>query len=126
MKKKSIFCTVLIIYSCNINTSNYSAGKGDVASLLWAKDSLGCLNYRNKEIGERLIEQYSIINGSAQRLLKIFGKPNSIDSNGNHKRYIYLYGQICADGKVIKESDSCWVEFDVVDDKVIEVTFGCT
>lgn len=84
----------------------------DTLLIKWHQDSLGCLKYRSYEIVQQLNIKYQLEKKASSDLVKLLGEPNRIiDTEAKGKVYRYFYNTCCKNGKLDKECDYSWVDF---------------
>ncbi|MFB9077049.1 hypothetical protein ACFFWB_06495 [Flavobacterium procerum] len=78
----------------------------------WIDDIYGCKGYRNIELAQFTISKNDMINNSSESdVVKVFGEADFIEGNLLNKQLLYLSNSNCEDGKLVKESDKCYIVF---------------
>ncbi|MGU3376858.1 hypothetical protein [Chryseobacterium sp. M5A1_1a] len=68
MKLNIFFIVILFLTGCNKPEAKISED-----SSIWIKDSLGCMNKRNKDLAEKLIHENKLERSSVGRFKELFG-----------------------------------------------------
>ena len=108
-KRILIIIFTIILFSCKSrkkdNHSNITQS--------WKKDSLGCMNLRNKNYSDKINKKINFIAKSEKYLIKKLGKYNKVIINDKYKFYLYYYGTSCQNNKIIDSVDYCYLEYRV-------------
>lgn len=78
---------------------------------LWAKDTLGCFDYRNKQASKVLDNKIKYIGKSKSEIKEIFGKPNSERSYYNESSFVYYLG-VSPDCEYIYSENLSWQDIE--------------
>jgi hypothetical protein len=87
----------------------------------WKKDSVGCLRLRTLELADSLIVANNLLGKSTNEFIDIFGKPNEIIEQNHRVLFNYYMMSVCRDDELVEGADKCWVQFDFINDKLVEI-----
>lgn len=99
--------------------------KIDSLTIGWQKDSLGCDNFRNKDVSERIIKEFKLEKSDEKIFLNTFGKPNKTIKRNNFKIICYYFNSMCFNSQNVEDSDYCVVEFTFKESNLVKRNYIC-
>jgi len=122
-----LFFLVIIIFAC-ANKNHYSKKTNNYETVEingWKRDSLGCLNVRNKKLSEDLLDKYYLRKNSFNDFKKVFGKPNKINKNKDEIILEYYFDSSCHKIYDESERDYCIAQYYFESDVLKNVLYMC-
>ena len=131
----SRFMTIVLIInnSCSMRTdTKFELGEevsNNVKNIIteWKRDSSGCLNLRNKEKGELLVDSLNLMMKKRNEIENIIGKPNKI-LYGDEKEIIrYFFNSGCTPDRtlMLDSVDYCMMDIMFKNDSIIDISYTC-
>lgn len=92
----------------------------------WIKDSLGCLQKRNNDYSENLIQKFNLKNSNISDFKKVFGAPNTTEKGDfNTEILIYFFDSFCENNILQNNSDKCYATFYFRNNILIDRSYIC-
>jgi hypothetical protein len=105
-KNYLIIFLITIFISCNsTKTDNNRLTEN------WKKDSLGCMNIRNKQYSDLINKRITFKNMPESFLIKYLGKSNKIENDDNYRYYIYYFNTQCVNNRIIDTVEKCYLQY---------------
>jgi len=114
MHKSFIVFFIFLSFSCQEHKDNKSndliiANTTDSLLINWRADSLGCMGYRKKSIGN-IFKKYTLVSKGVDEMKRLLGKANEEYVNENYHVFRYYCDNACINNALPAESDKCWFE----------------
>ena len=116
---------IIILFLTGCSKSEKQEVKPSEDSLIWMKDSLGCMGKRSFELAEKLILENTLENSSTEKFKTVFGKPNETNEDKGFTSFTYYVESICNHDSIQKDSDKCFVVFTFKYNKLIDHNNAC-
>lgn len=122
--KNSILSFIIVLIS--LSCSNYKkVNNFNNKTNAWKKDSLGCLNIRNKQLSEYIIIKNNLYGKTSRKFYKNFGKPNNTKETNKGFIVEYYFNSSCHEIIDNDERDYCTAQYYFYDNKFNRVLYRC-
>jgi len=125
MKIKTIGITIISLLSLFSCISLFSHKKEEDNLMYWKLDVFGCKGYRNKEHAYYIRDSLDLRNTNKRFVINKIGTPDLIKTNNNEIILKYYFDSKCNNGVLIDSIDYCWVEIQLISNRVKSTTILC-
>ena len=79
----------------------------DVAD--WIRDSCGCLDLRDIQMLERIIDRHQLVGKDTTTIIEFLGNPNEVIKNDGEINFKYFLGSKCIGNDPNYSTDKSWI-----------------
>lgn len=125
LNKNTLFFSLIttMFFSCNFNQND----KLLELTENWRKDTLGCMNLRNKQYSDNINKEINFKGKSEIYLIKYLGKSNKVKANSKYKYLVYYFDTRCENNIIVDSIDQCHLQYriDLRTEKIVDYQNIC-
>lgn len=118
--------SIMIIFFLSLVTGCSKKEKNTVSKCIdWINDKSGCNGVRSIEYAKNIIKTEKLQKESYDTFTEVFGAPNKIEKDSTNKMLFYYSDSSCDNGKIIQNSDKCFIIFYFKNDTFTDLSMRC-